>query len=206
MEVDPEQAAVAELLRYAAALRRAAEAAYDEGYLFSAARKFEATLTCLDRLSQLVGASSAYVASSREPNEVRRARVACLLNIASCRLQMHGRAAPLAAARACRRVIALEPSSALAHFRLAQAQARAGAHESSLRFMRRALHFCKLQGRAAAADPEKLQKARAWAKEIRSAIDVCQHQIRMNRPASSLSAAPAPATSNSKAPPPAPLA
>jgi tetratricopeptide (TPR) repeat protein len=129
-----------------------------------------------------------------EPAAARRARFACYVNIAGCHLQLHGRSAFGRAARACRQAIALEPSSVLAHFRLAQALAAAGGSganfEEALKFYKRALRFCRAEAKAAAAKQQpQQQKAKAWCAEIKAAIGQCEFQRNKHR----MPPAPAPA-------------
>ena len=235
---------VAPLLRYGAALRRDAEAAYDEGYFASAASKFDGCLACLDRARELAfddgsggegegegegegvgeggpslappqgggGAVAAAAAgaggkfdSVREPAAARRARFACYVNIAGCHLQLHGRASFGRAARACRQAIALEPSSVLAHFRLAQALAAAGGgggvnFEEALKFYRRALRFCRAEAKQQQQPQQQLKKAKAWCAEIKAAIGQCEFQRKKHRmPPAAAAAAVAAAEDEEKA-------
>jgi tetratricopeptide (TPR) repeat protein len=130
-----ESKTICELLESAVKFRKEGDVVFKEGFFGTAARKYWATIYCLDRVREKAEVSDA----SGEPAAMAQTRFACHLNMAAAYLQMQKGPEAL---KHCRRALGIFPDDVTALFRSAQAHEMKGNFEQALKALDKADSKC----------------------------------------------------------------
>jgi tetratricopeptide (TPR) repeat protein len=130
-----ESKTICELLEASVKFRKEGDVVFKEGFFGTAARKYWATIHCLDRVREKAEVSD----SAGEPAAMAQTRFACHLNMAAAYLQMQKGPEAL---KNCRRALGIFPDDVTALFRSAQAHEMKGNFEQALKALMKADSKC----------------------------------------------------------------